>query len=161
MTDLTLEERIQRLEDIEEIKQLKAEYCASCDDNHNGPRIAALFVEDGVWHRQDEEPNEGRQAITDYMNAIRNAGFMRNSAHMVTNPQIEVTGDTAVAKWRFTMMYTAMLPGGELQYNRIIGYYIDDHVKVDGKWWFKVLRPFVEEVDSYPVEANKLEAAAE
>ena len=156
----TLEERIGRLEDIEEIKQLKAEYCASCDDNHNGPRIAALFVEDGVWHRQDEGPNNGREEIAAYMNVIRNSGRMRNSAHMVTNPQIEVTGDTAVAKWRFTMMYTAILPNDGLQYHRIIGYYIDDHVKKDGKWYFQVLRPFVEEVDAYPTEADALAAAA-
>ncbi|MBV8360284.1 MAG: nuclear transport factor 2 family protein, partial [Deltaproteobacteria bacterium] len=41
--------RTQRLEDIENIKQLKARYCAFCDDNYNPQGIASLFTEDGVW----------------------------------------------------------------------------------------------------------------
>ena len=48
MTD-SLEARVQRLEDIEAIRQLKAEYCDICDDSHNPDRIVTIFTEDGVW----------------------------------------------------------------------------------------------------------------
>ena len=47
----TVAARLGRLEDIEEIRKLKAAYCAACDDDHNGERVAALFVEDGTWQR--------------------------------------------------------------------------------------------------------------
>jgi hypothetical protein len=44
-----LEKRITIREDIEAIKQLKARYCAICDDDHNPDKITTLFVEDGIW----------------------------------------------------------------------------------------------------------------
>ncbi len=37
------------LEDIEEIKRLKAGYCSSCDDNYDADSIASLFTEDAIW----------------------------------------------------------------------------------------------------------------
>ena len=39
-------QRIQNLEDVQEISFLKAAYCAGCDDDHNGHTVAALFVPD-------------------------------------------------------------------------------------------------------------------
>ena len=44
-----LEQRLTRMEDIEAIKQLKAEYCDICDDDHNPGRITTIFAEDGIW----------------------------------------------------------------------------------------------------------------
>ena len=42
-------QRIQKIEDAQEISFLKAAYCAGCDDDHNGDTVAALFVPSGVW----------------------------------------------------------------------------------------------------------------
>jgi hypothetical protein len=48
--DITdLEKYVTVREDLEAIKQLKARYCAVCDDNHNIDKITALFVDDGIW----------------------------------------------------------------------------------------------------------------
>ena len=63
MAQLTLEERITRLEDIEAIKQLKARYCDICDDMHNPNRIGALFAEDGIWESPDFGQAKGHAAI--------------------------------------------------------------------------------------------------
>ena len=50
MADLNaLEARLRRLEDIEALKQLKAQYCAACDDGYDADRLASLFTEDAVW----------------------------------------------------------------------------------------------------------------
>ena len=45
--------RITVLEDIEAIKQLKARYCAVCDDDHNHDMITTLFAADGIWEGAD------------------------------------------------------------------------------------------------------------
>ena len=161
MSGMSLEERLQRLEDIEEIKQLKAEYCAACDDDHNPERLAAIFVEDGVWDWEGTAYLEGHEQIKKWMGELGGSGRIRNSAHMVFNPVIEVDGDTATAHWRFQMMYTGNLPDGTVQYFRIIGYYQDDHVKRDGKWYFQTLRPRVEENAAYATEEDRLANAAE
>ena len=49
MATETLEERLQRIEDIEAIRLLKHRYCAFCDDNYDADGIAALFTENAVW----------------------------------------------------------------------------------------------------------------
>ena len=40
-----IERRLKALEDVEEIKRLKARYCAYCDDNYDADAIASLFTE--------------------------------------------------------------------------------------------------------------------
>ncbi len=39
-----VEKRLRAMEDIEEIKRLKARYCAYCDDNYNIEGLASLFT---------------------------------------------------------------------------------------------------------------------
>ena len=45
----TLEERIQRLEDIRECEQLQYKYEHYLDIGYDGDGIASLFVPDGLW----------------------------------------------------------------------------------------------------------------
>ena len=92
---MTLEElsaRVQRLEDLAEIQELKARYCAGCDDDHNSVTLCALFVEDGVWDFVDTARCEGVPAIREFMDNLRASGTIRNSAHMVMNPNIQIDG---------------------------------------------------------------------
>jgi hypothetical protein len=58
-----IEKRITVLEDIEAIKQLKARYCAICDDDHNPDKIGSVFAEDGIWEGGDFGKAQGHQAI--------------------------------------------------------------------------------------------------
>jgi len=160
MSSTSLEARIQRLEDIEAIKQLKAEYCAACDDDHNPDRLAEIFVEDGIWDWEGTALLKGHAQIKQWMGTLRGSGRIRNSAHMVFNPVINVNGDSATAHWRFQMLYTGNLPGDTVQYFRIIGYYQDDHVRRNGKWYFQTLRPRVEENTAYATEEERVADAA-
>ena len=50
-----MEQRVRDLEAADEIRNLKAEYAAACDDNYDPDRIAALFIEDATW----ESPGPG------------------------------------------------------------------------------------------------------
>ncbi|MEN3951683.1 nuclear transport factor 2 family protein [Iodidimonas sp. SYSU 1G8] len=152
----TLEDRIRRLEDIEAIRQLKARYCQACDDDHNPDKVAACFVPDGLW----EGKNIGvyaksHDAIKAYIGGVRASGRMRNSAHMVTNPIIQVTGDRATGEWRFIMLFTGKINDGSLQYHRIIGFYEEEYVRVDGRWLFEGLHVTVEESGPYSTEDSK------
>ncbi len=146
-SDNDLLARVQVLEDIEEIRKLKAAYCAACDDDHNGDRVADLFIEEGgVWGSGGSLCN-GLDEIRAFMFGIRSAGFMARSAHQVFNPVIEVDGDSATADWRFLMMYT--VAGRDDAFVRIIGRYEDEYVRTADGWRFKTLIPIVEERGEY------------
>ena len=152
-----LDARIRTLEDIEAIKQLKARYCQACDDDHNPERVAACFVPDGLWQGKSIGVHaQGHAAIQQYFGGIRRSGRLRNSAHMVFNPIIDVVGDRATGHWRLVMNFTARLPDEALQYHRIIGFYEDDYVRVNGQWFLQTLHVTVEEQGAYSVEPSRL-----
>jgi hypothetical protein len=49
-------------------------------------------------------------------------------------------------------------PDAGRRYHRIIGFYADDYVRVDGAWLFAVLRVTVEEAGPYAAEDGGLVA---
>jgi hypothetical protein len=154
----SLADRVRRLEDIEAIRQLKALYCAACDDNHNPERVAALFATDGLWEGANIGIRAvGHEAIKGYIGGVRDGGRIRNSAHIVTNPIIDVRGDKATGEWRLVMLYTGLTPDGGLQYQRIIGFYRDEFVRAGDGWRFQALRVTVEEANPYSVEPSRLD----
>ena len=65
-----LEQRLTRMEDIEAIKQLKAEYCDICDDDHNPDRITTIFAEDGIWEGAGFGKAQGHAAIRELFKKI-------------------------------------------------------------------------------------------
>ncbi len=143
--------RLQRLEDIEAIRRLKAAYCSACDDDHNGEAVAALFTKNGSWHQTGtasaagNEPKNGRKEISKFMLSLRAAGFIRHSAHIVTNPVINVSGDEADGSWRFIMLYSHT----DGSFFRIIGHYEERYVRIKGNWFFRSLIAHVEENGRY------------
>ena len=153
MSTATLEQRLDRLESIEAIKQLKARYCAGCDDDHNPDTLAALFEDDAVWEATSNGRYEGIAAIRGFFSDLRASGRIRNSAHHAINPIIEADGDLATGHWRLVMLYTANVPGGGVQYLRIIGWYRERYRRSNGRWRFQSLYCEVEEHAPYPVEA--------
>jgi len=131
-----LERRLTVLEDVEEIKKLKARYCAVCDDDHNPNEITKLFVEDGVWEGMDGiGAHRGHAAIRKLFEGFRDR--ISFSQHNVMNPIIEVNGDTAKGKWYFLGPFT-FRKGNRAVW--LAARYEDDYVKVDGGWKFKHLR---------------------
>lgn len=157
MTADAIIERLQRLEDIEAIKKLKAHYCAACDDDHDPDKVTALFAEGGVWEASGIGRFEGREAIHGYMSNLRASGRIRNSAHNVFNPDIDVHGDQATGHWRLLMLYTGNAPSGSVQFFRIIGWYREHYVRTPAGWRYQSLYCQVEENAAYPVEASRLD----
>ena len=127
-----LERRVLAVEDVEAIRNLKARYAAYCDDNYNADKIAKLFVEDAVWESGTWGRFEGREAIR---------GFFRRASELYTfaihyglNPQIEVTGDTAWARW-YLFMPCTLADGNKAVWRA--GIDDEEYVRVDGEWMFK------------------------
>ncbi|MBO6555258.1 MAG: nuclear transport factor 2 family protein [Pseudomonadales bacterium] len=99
-----LEARIQRLEDLEAIRRLKATYCDICDDDHNAERIITIFTEDGTWEGEGIGTAKGHEAIRKLFDQFSDA--IKFSQHMVHNPIIDVDGDEAIGRWYFHGMFT-------------------------------------------------------
>ncbi len=127
--------RLRELEDVEAIRRLKAAYGAACDDDHDGDAVCALFVPDGVWATTMNQRCEGHAAIREHFGRIRASKRMIHSSHMFTNPVIDVRGDTATGTWSFIMMFTAP----DQARFRIVGFYDEEYVRVDGRWMFRSL----------------------
>jgi len=145
----TTEERLRILEDIEEIRKLKARYCQLCDDDHNPPALTALFVPDGVWEATVSGRYEGATEIEGFFTELRASGRIKTSAHNAMNPIIEVDGDTATGEWRLIMLYTANVEQHQPKYHRIIGWYKESYVRTAEGWRFKTLFCQVEESAPY------------
>jgi hypothetical protein len=89
MTTATVEARLRVLEDIEEIRKLKARYC---DDSHNPDTLGPLFAEDAVWEASRVGRAEGREAIKTLLGDIGRSGTIRNP---VTTRSIRTSRSTA------------------------------------------------------------------
>ena len=133
-----LEKRITVLEDIEAIKQLKARYCAVCDDDHNPDKITTLFVEDGIWEGGDFGKAQGHAAIRKLFEGFQK--LISFSQHNVMNPIIEVDGNRAKGVWYLLGPFTFRKDNGA---RWIACKYEDDYVKVNGEWKYQHLRAVI------------------
>jgi limonene-1,2-epoxide hydrolase len=129
--------RLQRLEDIENIKQLKARYCAFCDDNYNPEGVASLFTEDGVWDGGQLGQAEGRQAIIEFFQRAPSAFSF--AIHHVMNPIIEIQSDTATGRW-YLFQPLVRKSGNREAAMWLAGRYEDEYVRIGGEWKFKRLK---------------------
>ncbi len=127
-----LEGKVRDLEAANEIRNLKAAYAAACDDNYNPDVIASLFVEDAVWESQGLGRFEGREAIREFFRGI--SSYFTFALHYGLNPHIEITGDTARARWYLFMPCT--VSDGDRALWRA-GIDDEEYVRVDGRWMFK------------------------
>ena len=129
-----LEQRLTRIEDIEAIKQLKARYCAICDEDHNPDKITTLFVEDGIWEA-GLGTAQGHEAIRKLFQRAQQ--LISFSHHMVMNPIIEVDGNRAQGTWYFFGLFTVR-ETNEARWLAVR--YEEDYIKVNGVWKYQHLR---------------------
>ncbi len=127
-----LEQRVRALEDVNEIRLLKAQYAAYCDDNYNPDKIAELFVEDATWESGALGRFEGREAIREFFRGA--SKIFTFAIHYGLNPQIEVDGDTAKARW-YLFMPCTVADGDKAMWRA--GIDDEEYVRLNGKWMFK------------------------
>lgn len=138
MTDTDLLNRITVLEDMERIKRLKRKYCYFADDGIAGNADSwDAFMShwaDECW--ADFGPfgvHQGKKAVADFYKTVV-PDFLSYSAHMVTNPIIEVIGSTATGKWYVDVPCTIRATN---QAAWLQAKYDEEYVKIDGEWKWK------------------------
>ena len=127
-----LESRVRTLEDTDAIRNLKAKYAGLSDNNYDPDGLAALFVEDAVWESGSLGRFEGREAIREFFRGA--SKIFTFAIHYSLNAQIEVTGDSAKARWYLFMPCT--VGDGDRAMWRA-GIDDEEYVRLDGRWMFK------------------------
>jgi ketosteroid isomerase-like protein len=134
---LTLEQRLQRVEDELAIRRVLVDY-ASTQDARDYPAYAALFAKDGEWVN-GKTVHKGRAAIQKMLVDLYGmppAGFVNgDSFHLTFNPEIDLKGDRATVRSRHVLFLRG--PRGE-PVPSLSGRYEDEFIREEGKW--KILR---------------------
>ncbi len=130
---MKLEERIDKLESIEEIKKLKHIYMKWCDVGYPPEHLGPLFIDNAIWHSDVFGHYESRKKIEEFFGGI--SAQIVFAAHLAMNFVIDVDGDSASASWRMLMPCT-MLENGKKVSRWILGDYEDELLRVDKKWYF-------------------------
>jgi uncharacterized protein (TIGR02246 family) len=134
---LTVEQRLQRVEDELAIRRVLVDY-ASTQDARDYAGYAALFAKNGEWVN-GKTVHKGREAIHKMLVDLYGTappGFVNSeSYHISSNPQIELNGDRATARSRHLLIMRG--PKGEPT-PALAGRYEDELIREDGKW--KILR---------------------
>jgi hypothetical protein len=126
----SLEQKVQELQDRDEIRELTAKYCWHVQHSE-GEKIAHLFTDDGalIGSNSDFKPVRGMDALVKFYRAITPA---EAPVPFIHNHIIEIDGDndahgTCTIDARFTRKGDSILGAG---------YYEDKYRRVDGKWRF-------------------------
>jgi uncharacterized protein (TIGR02246 family) len=134
---LTIEQRLQRVEDELAIGRVLVDYSAR-QDARDYAGYAALFAKNGEWVN-GRNVYKGREAILKMLVDLYGApapGYVNNeSYHITTNFQIDVNGDRATARSRHLLVMRG--PKGEPT-PVLAGRYEDDLIREDGQW--RILR---------------------
>jgi hypothetical protein len=141
---LTEAQKLQWLYDIECIKQLKHRYCAYADQDYDPDGVASLFIEDGIWDGGPFGRHEGRRAIHAFFTGVSKLITFAN--HYVTNPIIEINGDTATGRWDLWAPFVKE-PGPAAYW--IMGKYREEYVRTADGWRFKLLSLEVRALSPY------------
>lgn len=130
----SLEKRVDRLESIEAIKNLKHRYMTYCDFGYPPAKLGPLFVDDAVWSGGEFGVHSSRRAIETFFAGVSSQIVF--AAHLAMNFIIDVDGDHGTGKWRILMPCT-MMENGKKVSRWMLGDYDEDYVRVKGVWLFK------------------------
>jgi hypothetical protein len=141
-----LMKRVERLEAVEALRGLMAEYALAADDRKgcsvNVERTMQLFARDAVW---DGSPRYGRHegwdAVRSYLS--RGKAGIDWSIHQLVDVSIEVADDGRTARGRWYLLEMARMAnpsGGKPEIVWLGGTYDNEFVREDGRWKLLLMR---------------------
>jgi uncharacterized protein (TIGR02246 family) len=134
-----LGQRLQRVEDLQEIHQLFVDYGGHLD-RCDLDAYAALFADDGELLLGPVARAKGRDEIKATMAKVL-SGSKGNSFHVISSPQVELDGDRATSE----VMWTVVARGDDGKpYVSAIGRHVDELVRERGRWRFAKRRGLVD-----------------
>ena len=125
----TIEERVQRLEDLEAIRQVAAQYCL-LQDARRCDELVDLFTPDGEFHGLRYV--KGRSELIAYFSALEENG-LEAFWHYNTNHDIDINGDFAHVE---SAIFSPQVVSGAAWITA--GRYDDDLVRTDRGWRYTV-----------------------
>lgn len=117
------------LEDVHAIKRLKHAYCFAIDEGRYEEWVG-LFTDDGEFVRDNGDTYEGHEELLGFATEGFDTAF-EHSAHIVTNPLVEVDGDSATGQWYLLLFYRAA--SGNVGVTQ--AKYDDEYRCIDGEWY--------------------------
>jgi ketosteroid isomerase-like protein len=125
--------RLQRLEDIEEIRTLLLDYGRFLD-SRDLAAYSRLFAKDGEWVGGFGSAKGPAEILTFMQKNLGTGPNRTNSFHILSNFEIEVKGDTATAWSRWTFV----APGADGKHAiSQAGRYDDLLIRENGHWKFQ------------------------
>lgn len=134
----SVEQRLQELEDRNQIEELRATYCFLVDDGRFDELVDRCFTDDARCDFRDAKGtispliSTGRSEIRTFFTQIV-ASLLQDMCHTVHNHRIVIDADTAHGECYFEL--TATHPAT----NEAVvgaGRYLDRYRRVDGAWRF-------------------------
>jgi hypothetical protein len=125
-----LKDQIQRLNDIEDIKQLKALYFEYAD-GQKWDQLAEEILTEDFYFDSDAEPIQGRDAVIEMVSTSLTGATTVHHGH---TPRITIDGDTATGTWHMADYVTIPLPSGDAYVIRGYGYYHDAYRRTPEGW---------------------------
>jgi ketosteroid isomerase-like protein len=148
---LSLDQRLRKVEDELAIRRILIDYAAFLD-GRDYDKYAALFTPDAEWANPTGS-HKGQAAIKQMLSGTLGPALAPNVAnyHIITNPRIDISGDTAKAtsRYLFVMRDAKGTPTPSLA-----GIYTDDLVRLNGQW--KIKRRYADNVMPTPEEWRKI-----
>ena len=111
-SDLLL--RVSKLEDVNQIQRLQAEYAAACDALYDPDRLCALFAVDGVWDGGDQFGRySGKDELHSFFGGAKD--MFTWALHFMIAPNIDVADNrkTANGSWYLLEPATLMDESGQ------------------------------------------------
>lgn len=130
--DDSVSARVQRLEDLHELQQLRANYCQHLDSGR-WDELVELFTQDGAFVGLSTA--RGREDLRSFFSELQQ-GPLSAWWHFSSNETLEVDGDRATGQ---TWLLQPCVVEGESQL--AAGRYVDQMVRCsDGRWRFEERR---------------------
>jgi hypothetical protein len=136
-----IQQRLELLEDVRAIEDLKHRYTAALDFGYDLDALAACFVPRGRWVANGFGDCRGHDEIRAFF--ARLAKATPQTLHYATSPRIEVAPDGLSAVARFYLLNLSTVrrrDSDELDAVVVLGTYDDRCVKIEGRWLFEELR---------------------